>query len=45
MGSHGRFDNEARTHSWQLWATMHRKGLMAAALLAPAALLLLRRKR
>lgn len=45
MGSHGRFDNEARTHSWQLWATMHRRGLMAAALLAPAALLLLRRKR
>lgn len=45
MGSHGRFDNEARTHSWQLWATMHRKGLMATALLAPAALLLLRRKR
>ena len=45
MGSHGRFDNEARTHSWQLRATMHRKGLMAAALLAPAALLLLRRKR
>lgn len=45
MGSHGRFDNEARTRSWQLWATMHRKGLMAAALLAPAALLLLRRKR
>lgn len=45
IGSHGRFDNEARTHSWQLWATMHRKGLMAAALLAPAALLLLRRKR
>lgn len=45
MGSHGRFDNEARTHSWQLWSTMHRKGLMAAALLAPAALLLLRRKR
>lgn len=44
MGSHGRFDNEARTHSWQLWATMHRRGLMAAALLAPAALLL-RRKR
>lgn len=45
MGSHGRFDNKARTHSWQLWATMHRRGLMAAALLAPAALLLLRRKR
>lgn len=33
MGSHGRFDSSARSHSKQLWATMHRKSLAAAALL------------
>lgn len=44
MGSHGRFDNQARSHSWQLWASMHRNSLTAAVLL-PAALLVLLSKR
>ena len=44
MGSHGRFDNQAQSHSWQLWATMHR-GAIATAVLLPAALFLLLRKR
>lgn len=44
MGSHGRFDSEAQSHSWQLWATMHR-GAIATAVLLPAALFLLLRKR
>ncbi|MFA5677437.1 MAG: SDR family oxidoreductase [Pseudomonas sp.] len=44
MGSHGRFDSQARSHSWQLWATMHRKAI-ATAVLLPAALLLLLKKR
>lgn len=44
MGSHGRFDSEARSHSWQLWATMHRAAITTAVLL-PAALLLLLKKR
>ena len=44
MGSHGRFDNQAQSHSWQLWATMHR-GAIATAVLLPAALFVLLRKR
>lgn len=39
-GSHGRFDSEARTHSPQLWASKHRTGLLAAAGLALAAVVL-----
>ncbi|MBW3551780.1 MAG: SDR family oxidoreductase [Proteobacteria bacterium] len=31
-GAHGRFDQQARGRSWQLWATMHRAGLAVAAL-------------
>ena len=44
MGSHGRFDSQAQSHSWQLWATMHR-GAIATAVLLPAALFVLLRKR
>ena len=44
VGSHGRFDNQAKDHSWQLWATMHR-GAIATAVLLPAALFVLLRKR
>ena len=44
MGSHGRFDNQAQSHSWQLWATMHR-GAIATAVLLPTALFVLLRKR
>lgn len=44
VGSHGRFDSQAKDHSWQLWATMHR-GAIATAVLLPAALFLLLRKR
>lgn len=43
-GSHGRFDSKARSHSWQLWATMHRRAL-ATVVLLPAALFLLLKKR
>ncbi|SDS88357.1 NADP-dependent 3-hydroxy acid dehydrogenase YdfG [Halopseudomonas xinjiangensis] len=32
MGSHGRFDQQAKPSSTQLWATMHRRTLAAAAL-------------
>ena len=45
MGSHGRFDSEAKDHSWQLWATMHRGALAVAAVALPAAMLLMKRKR
>lgn len=44
MGSHGRFDSEARNHSRQLWLTMHR-GAVAVGMLLPLALILLRKKR
>lgn len=44
MGSHGRFDSEARNHSGQLWLTMHR-GAVAVGMLLPLALMLLRKKR
>lgn len=44
MGSHGRFDSEARNHSRQLWLTMHR-GAVAVGMLLPLALMLLRKKR
>ncbi|MEG3192172.1 SDR family oxidoreductase [Lysobacter sp. D1-1-M9] len=32
FGAHGRFDQQARGRSWQLWSTMHRAGLAVAAL-------------
>jgi hypothetical protein len=32
FGAHGRFDARATPSSWQLWATQHRAGLAAAAL-------------
>nr|WP_308811742.1 SDR family oxidoreductase [Stutzerimonas azotifigens] len=32
MGSHGRFDREAKAHSVQVWASMHRRGLALGAL-------------
>lgn len=44
LGSHGRFDSEARNHSRQLWLTMHR-GAVAVGMLLPLALMLLRKKR
>ena len=44
MGSHGRFDHQARRTSAQLWATMHRGALAAAAML-PVLLLVALRKR
>jgi len=47
MGSHGRFDSEARDHSGQLWLTMHRGsviGVIAGAVLLPLALLLLKKR-
>lgn len=44
IGSHGRFDSQAKSHSWQLWATMHR-GAIAAAVLVPAALMLLSKRK
>lgn len=46
MGSHGRFDSEARDHSRQLWMTMHRGAVATTALLSllPLALVLLRKK-
>ena len=33
-GAHGRFGGQARSHSPQLWATMHRSGLAAAGAVA-----------
>ncbi|WP_285274878.1 SDR family oxidoreductase [Halopseudomonas bauzanensis] len=47
MGSHGRFDADARDHSRQLWLTMHRGAVATAMLLPllPLAMLLLRKKR
>lgn len=45
MGSHGRFDSLAKDHSWQLRASMHRGALAMAALLLPAAMLLMKRRR
>jgi NAD(P)-dependent dehydrogenase (short-subunit alcohol dehydrogenase family) len=35
-GSHGRFDDRAHPRSIQLWASMHRRGLLAGTLLAAA---------
>jgi hypothetical protein len=29
--AHGAFDGRARKHSWQLWATMHRRAIAAVA--------------
>jgi NAD(P)-dependent dehydrogenase (short-subunit alcohol dehydrogenase family) len=37
-GAHGRFDDEAKARSVQLWATKHRRALAAAAGLAASAL-------
>ena len=37
FGAHGRFDERARSASWQLWATRHRAGLATAAVLTAAA--------
>ena len=39
MGSHGRFDAQARTHSWQLRWTLHRRGLSIGVLALLLALL------
>jgi NAD(P)-dependent dehydrogenase (short-subunit alcohol dehydrogenase family) len=36
-GAHGRFDDKAKSRSAQLWATTHRRGLLAVAGLAAAA--------
>ena len=38
-GAHGRFDDKAHGRSAQLWATTHRRGLLAGAGLAAAAAL------
>jgi hypothetical protein len=37
-GAHGRFDNQARAFSPQLWTDLHRCGLVTASLLGVAAL-------
>jgi short-subunit dehydrogenase len=42
FGAHGRFDERARSTSWQLWLAQHRQGLMVAAVAAGALLLLQR---
>ena len=34
MGSHGRFDAQARDHSWQLRWTLHRRAIAIGLLLA-----------
>lgn len=44
MGSHGRFDQQSKRSSAQLWATMHR-GALAAATLLPMLVLLALKKR
>ncbi len=31
-GAHGRFDAQARSHSWQLWANMHRRLIASVAI-------------
>jgi NAD(P)-dependent dehydrogenase (short-subunit alcohol dehydrogenase family) len=38
-GAHGRFDQQARASSWQIWATTHRGTVMAAAGAAAVAVL------
>jgi NAD(P)-dependent dehydrogenase (short-subunit alcohol dehydrogenase family) len=43
-GAHGRFDSQAHARSLQLWATMHRRSLLAGAGVAAAALGALRRR-
>ena len=44
FAAHGRFDDKARRHSLQLWATMNRVPLAIAGLLVAGALLFTRRK-
>jgi hypothetical protein len=43
-GSHGRFDDKSRARSVQLWASTHRRGLLAGAYVAAGALGGLRRR-
>jgi NAD(P)-dependent dehydrogenase (short-subunit alcohol dehydrogenase family) len=43
FGAHGEFDDRAKRHSWQVWASQHR-GVLAGAGLATAALGLLSRR-
>lgn len=40
-GAHGRFDARARSHSWQLWLTMHRASVTGAAIALLALVLIL----
>ena len=41
MGSHGRFDQQARDFSWQLWLTMHRRLLTLGLFILLAIMLLI----
>ena len=36
-GAHGRFDDRAKSHSPQLWLTLHKRALLACAAVAGAA--------